>query len=512
MIDSYPGEWVDAFLPNICTPKQWKTISTKELTEDGYVVYGANGTIGFYSTYTHEKPTLMITCRGASCGNLHISVPYAYINGNAMALDNLPEELIQQKYLFYALKARGLDDAISGSAQPQITQQGLAEVNLPIAAFAEQHQIAAKLDELLAQVDSIKTRLDVIPKILKRFRQSVLAAAVSGKLTEEWRNSEELVSWKQQLLENLVKKPNYGTSSKSQKEGKVPVLRMGNLQNGKLDWNDLVYTSEEKEIRKYRLYSGDVLFNRTNSPELVGKTSIYRGEREAIFAGYLIRVQCSKDLNPEFLNIHLNSPLAREYCQSVKSDGVSQSNINAQKLLAYPIHCPPISEQTEIVRRVEQLFAYADQIEQRVKDTQARVNHLTQAILAKAFRGELTADWRVKNPDLISGENSAEALLKRIQLERNALVTGKATKVKKKSSETMTPKQIIPVYEVLQAAGKPLSGQELLASAGYPSDASTQQLEQFFLHIRHQLELKTITRNRRDNSDQDWFELSNSEG
>jgi len=226
------------------------------------------------------------------------------------------------------------------------------------------------------------------------------------------------VSRAENLLGNWIKKPNYGTSSKSQQEGKIPVLRMGNIQNGKLDWSNLVYTSDEDEIRKYRLYSSDVLFNRTNSPELVGKTSIYRGEQEAIYAGYLIRIQCKDNLNSEFLNIHLNGPSAREYCRAVKSDGVSQSNINAQKLVAYPINCHPIQEQTEIVARVEQLFAYADQIEQRVKDAQTRVNHLTQALLAKAFRGELTADWRTQNPDLISGDNSAAALLATIKAER----------------------------------------------------------------------------------------------
>ena len=76
------------------------------------------------------------------------------------------------------------------------------------------------------------------------------------------------------------------------------------------------------------------------------------------------------------------------------------------------------ADETEIVARVEQLFAYADQIEQRVKDAQTRVNHLTQALLAKAFRGELTADWRAQNPDLISGDNSAAALLATIKAER----------------------------------------------------------------------------------------------
>ena len=93
---------------------------------------------------------------------------------------------------------------------------------------------------------------------------------------------------------------------------------------------------------------------------------------------------------------------------------------------------PAIEEQTEIVLRVEQLFAFAGQIEQRVKDAQARVNHLTQSILAKAFRGELTADWRAQNPDLISGENSAEALLMRIRADRQ-----KATPAKREKREKL---------------------------------------------------------------------------
>jgi type I restriction enzyme S subunit len=99
---------------------------------------------------------------------------------------------------------------------------------------------------------------------------------------------------------------------------------------------------------------------------------------------------------------------------------VNAAIINKSLLCSAPCPVPSIEEQTEIVRRVEQLFAYADQIEQRVKDAQARVNHLTQSILAKAFRGELTAEWRAQNPDLISGENSAAALLERIKAEREA--------------------------------------------------------------------------------------------
>lgn len=339
---------------------------------------------------------------------------------------------LNKQFAYYALLniTEALKASAHGVAMPHITKAGMEAWEIQLPPISEQKIIAEKLDTLLAQVESTKARLEQIPQILKRFRQAVLGAAVSGKLTEDWRDNSSLSGWIEGKLGEFIKKPSYGTSSKSNKEGLIPVLRMGNLQGGKLDWTDLVYTSDTIEIEKYKLEYNDVLFNRTNSPELVGKTAIYKSEQPAIYAGYLIRVQCLPDLNPNYLNYHLNSILGRQYCYSVKSDGVSQSNINAQKLIAYPITVPPLPEQHEIVRRVEQLFAYADTIEKQVNNALARVNNLTQSILAKAFRGELTAQWRAENPELISGENSAAALLEKIKAERAASGGKKASRKK----------------------------------------------------------------------------------
>ncbi|WP_237581322.1 restriction endonuclease subunit S [Escherichia albertii] len=213
---SLPQEWETPFLKDMVYPKQWKTISVKDLTPSGYTVYGANGKIGFYSEYTHENPTIMLTCRGATCGNIHISEPFSYINGNAMALDNQPINLLGLHFLKYALQARGLEDTISGSAQPQITRQGLEKVQVPLPPLAEQKIIAEKLDTLLAQVDSTKARLEQIPQILKRFRQAVLGAAVSGNLTEAWRrkNNFNFDNWENLTLGHIVKKIEAGKNLK----------------------------------------------------------------------------------------------------------------------------------------------------------------------------------------------------------------------------------------------------------------------------------------------------------
>ncbi len=155
----------------------------------------------------------------------------------------------------------------------------------------------------------------------------------------------------------------YGTSTKSSPSGVLPVLRMGNLQRGVIDWTDLKYTSDPEDIAKYALPAGSVLFNRTNSPELVGKTAIYRGERPAAFAGYLIHIAQSEGVEPEFLNIVLNSPMARAWCWSVRTDGISQSNISASKLAMLALPLPPTAEQHRIVAKVDALMALIDQLE-----------------------------------------------------------------------------------------------------------------------------------------------------
>ncbi|HFM0977604.1 TPA: restriction endonuclease subunit S, partial [Escherichia coli] len=156
---------------------------------------------------------------------------------------------LNKQFAYYALLniTEALKASAHGVAMPHITKAGMEAWEIQLPPISEQKIIAEKLDTLLAQVESTKARLEQIPQILKRFRQAVLGAAVSGKLTEDWRDNSSLSGWIEGKLGEFIKKPSYGTSSKSNKEGLIPVLRMGNLQGGKLDWTDLVYTSDTIE-------------------------------------------------------------------------------------------------------------------------------------------------------------------------------------------------------------------------------------------------------------------------
>lgn len=361
-----------------------------------------------------------------------------------------------------------ISDAHGGAGLAHITKRKFEASTIRVAPFPEQQRIVERLETLLGKVEQCKERMAKIPVFLKCFRQSVLAAACSGRLTADWREGhnppwdidlvlesifqrristadtvrekERLVEvfqqaeeedsdtlpteWKYVYLNKLCDSFDYGSSSKSLPAGTVPVLRMGNIQRGKIDWNDLVYTSDADEIQKYALHGKTVLFNRTNSPELVGKTAIYREEHPAIFAGYLIRINPLPELDPEYLNLCLNTNYAREFCQQVKTDGVSQSNINAQKLGRFAIPFCSLEEQREIVERATKLLALADRIEARYQGAKKQMDNLTQSILAKAFRGELVPT----EAELAAREGrdyeSATQLLERIRTTRPGIDSG----------------------------------------------------------------------------------------
>lgn len=217
----------------------------------------------------------------------------------------------------------------------------------------------------------------------------------------------------------------YGTSAKSVRSGLMPVLRMGNIQNGKFDWTNLAYTSDQSEITKYQLSSGDVLFNRTNSPEWVGKTALYRGEKAALFAGYLIRINhIDTIIDSRYLNYYLNSHEAKKRGSLVKTDGVNQSNINGQKLSNYPFPYCSFQEQLIVANVLDEKLSLIDAATANIKKQLKKSDALRQSILKKAFSGELVEQDAHDEP--------ASILLERIKAEKQS--QGAPKKARKKAS------------------------------------------------------------------------------
>jgi restriction endonuclease S subunit len=327
--------------------------------------------------------------------------------------------LLDKEYMAYQIGCtqsfESFIEDIHGATRPRITTAQLRKFNVLLPPLAEQRRIVAAVERILDKVNAARARLDRVPTTLKRFRQAVLAAACSGRLTADWREKNPSTplaappfdpeaelhdlpalpecpeEWRISTVGGCSKLVQYGTSEKADPTGAVPLLRMGNLQDGKVVFYDLKFVTESLPgLATLLLHQGDLLFNRTNSPELVGKSAVFSGPFRATFASYLIRVRCKPDvLDSQLLCWWINSMWGREWAAKVRTDGVSQSNINGTKLQQMPLLLPPLAEQQEIVKRVSALFARADAIEAKVAAARKRVDTLTQAVLAKAFRGEL---------------------------------------------------------------------------------------------------------------------------
>jgi type I restriction enzyme S subunit len=334
-------------------------------------------------------------------------------------------ELLDRKYVKYLFMGSWFTKVISlnsRSCQSGFNRDDVEEVIFPLAPLNEQRRIVAKLEKLLAKVNACGDRLDKIPTILKRFRQSVLAAACSGRLTADWREQHPTApSWKKENLINLIEeKPRNGFSGKSvdlvDYETNTKVLTLTATTSGTFRHDCFKYLAQDISLDSHAwLHPTDILIQRGNTIEYVGVSAIYTGEPfQFIYPDLMMKIRVKKEIaDHRFIYFALSDIRTRNYFRdNATGTAGNMPKINQQVVMNTPIHLPSLAEQEEIVRRVESLFQKCDQIEARYQKAKAYTDKLTQAILAKAFRGELVP----QDPN----DEPAEVLLERIKAEKAA--------------------------------------------------------------------------------------------
>ncbi len=347
-------------------------------------------------------------------------------DNNVMVISAVRHEM--DKFIFHFMNTIDLSEQARSTTVPSIRKGDIENIRLALPSIYEQKIIAEKLDTLLAQVDSTKARLEQIPQILKRFRQAVLREAVTGRLIDKDFTN---------LVTNIGSHVSIdiGNAFKSAEfsEDGIPLLRGQNIEPGALRWDDTKkFPAEKLELFSHLFINENDIILAMDRPIISSGLKLAKAKKSdlpCVLVQRVARFKDYRDLLPEYLYIALSGLDFKNYIQPNQT-GSDIPHISGKQILNFRCSIPPHEEQHEIVRRVEQLFAYADTIEKQVNSALTRVNNLTQSILAKAFRGELTAQWRAENPDLISGENSAAALLEKIKAER-AASGGKKTSRKK---------------------------------------------------------------------------------
>ncbi len=321
-----------------------------------------------------------------------------------------PSPELNKRYFGLFLRTREyrsqISDLAAGTNINNLKNEHFENIDVPIAPIAEQHRIVAKLEQLLDKLTACQKRLESVSRLLKRFRQSVLAAACSGKLTADWREQHQqpstgdLVdgdgpfalpqSWSWRSFQRLSRGITVGFVGPMAKEyvsSGVPFLRSQNVRSFRFDPTGLKYISRKfhERISKSRLEPGDVAIVRSGNSGIA--CVIPESLREANCADLVI-LKPASSLVAQFACMFLNSNAGQSHVNSVKV-GIAQRHFNVGSMKATLLPCPPRPEQEEIVRRAEALLAVIDQIEARHEMAAAKVNDLIPSLLAKAFRGEL---------------------------------------------------------------------------------------------------------------------------
>lgn len=358
-------------LTEICTPKQWKTIPTNALLEDGYPVYGANGIIGYYDEYNHEEPVIAITCRGATCGTINLTVPKAYITGNAMCLDNVCADVLPD-YLYYCLLHYNFNNIISGSAQPQITRQGLAKVEIELHPIIEQGKIINSLRKSKAIINARQNQLQKLDDLVKaRFVEmfgdpkinpnNYLVCPLSEYISFLTSGSR---GWAQYCTDN----------------GSEWFITIKNVKDCHISTDNMqpIDAPDNAEAKRTKVQEGDLLISITADLGRTGVVTKEIAEHGAYINQHLTCIRLNKTvLNPLYVAYFMESPAGKEQFE-LKNQSAVKAGLNFNSIKSLRIMIPSINEQNMFVEFLNQTDKSKVAVQKSLDEAQLLFNSLMQ--------------------------------------------------------------------------------------------------------------------------------------
>ena len=373
-MSGHASTWSRVALGDIVELRYGKSLPKHTRSGSGFAVFGSNGEVGRHSESLTSGPTIVVGRKG-SFGEVAftdepcwpIDTTY-YVDSSCTSAD--------LRWLSYRLDGLGLRQLNSAAAVPGLNRDDAYRQELLLPPIEEQRRIAAILDAadaLRAKRRRALAKLDTLTQAIFIDMFGDVVANPNG--------------WPMSRIGEVIESATYGTGKKAGSEGEYAVLRMGNLTYaGEIDFGDLKYVNlEGKELDRHLVRSGDVLFNRTNSAELVGKTAVYRDPEPIAYAGYLIRLRPGDRLDAEYLGAFMNLPSTKQKLRSMCKSIVGMANINATEVQRIEIPLPPLALQRE--------FAVArDEVGSRIEHSRRqdeRFDTLFASVQQRAFRGEL---------------------------------------------------------------------------------------------------------------------------
>lgn len=355
-------------LDDICV-KQSSKLAQKDLENmDGsYPIFGASGLIKKINTYDQKAEYVAVVKDGAGVGRTMLLPAYSSVIGTLQYL--IPNDNVNAKYLYYAVKSRHLEKYYTGSAIPHIYFKDYKSEPIILFDRIAQKKIALVLERVEKIIEKHKQQLEMLDTLIKaRFIEmfGVYPANPMG--------------WEIGTIRDIVTEVRYGSSRPAVDGGKYPYLRMNNITyGGELDLSDTKRIDiPDNELDKCTVRRGDILFNRTNSKELVGKTCVYDRDEMMVLAGFVIRIRVKDRILPEFLSAFLNTDFSKHMLLGMCKTAIGQANINAQELQNIGLYLPPVELQQCFVQFKKETDKSKSAIQKSLEKTQTLFDSLMQ--------------------------------------------------------------------------------------------------------------------------------------
>ena len=365
----FVGETV--YLAEVCHPTQWKTLPTSELLDEGFPVYGANGIIGYYSEYNHENPVVAITCRGATCGTVNITMPKAYVTGNAMCLDDVRRD-INIYYLFYAVKAMDYTNIISGSAQPQITRRGLSKAKIKVIDSKNQKVVVETLQKIEGLIGLRKQQLEQLDTLIKARFVEMFGDTVNN--TKGW-NEERLDEYIEFLTSGSRGWSRYFTDEENE-----VFITIKNVKNNHIELDNIQYIKppQNKEAERTKVRAGDLLISITADLGRTGVVDKVIAEKGAYINQHLSLVRLKQgNLLPLYLSHFLESDGGKRQFDSKNQTGV-KAGLNFDAIKSLKVLVPPIELQNQFADFVTQIDKLKVEVQKSLDKMQILFDSLMQ--------------------------------------------------------------------------------------------------------------------------------------
>ncbi len=375
-----PKGWEIKKLGEVCEVYQPKTISKKDMIANGeFPVFGANGVIGQYDKYNHEDTQLLVTCRGATCGSVNISLPKSWINGNAMVIKPKNCSLKRDFLEYFFRGGSDISNVITGAAQPQITRQNLSPVQIPIPPLPEQQRIVKILDKAFVAIDKVKQNAEQNLNNAKELFQS--------KLQRIFDNGE----WEKTTLASIAVYIADGDHMPPPKtETGIPFITISNInkQENRIDFSKTFMVSTEyfqKIHEKRKPQKNDVLYTVTGS---YGIPVLIVSDFKFCFQRHIGLIRPNKDTDSKWLFYWVLSPQAIKQAHETAT-GTAQKTVSLKALRSFSIPKTPLNEQKQIVKQLDNFSSETKKLESTYQQKLDSLAELKKSILQKAFRGEL---------------------------------------------------------------------------------------------------------------------------